>query len=127
MSCHYMSNLSRSQSRDRIVLVSGPIVNTCVWMRLLSCHFTTCDNLGGSATVTACAFEIPTLTLEDEEEGEEATAAAAKVCLKCGRNELRRLVVSVEAEEEEEILESQAQRIAGAAAPSTLAMAAINN
>lgn len=93
-------------------------------MRLLSCHFTTCDNLGGSATVTACAFEIPTLTLDEEE---EATAAAAKVCLKIGRNELRRLVVSVEAEEEEEILESQAQRIAGAAAPSTLAMAAINN
>jgi hypothetical protein len=92
-------------------------------MRLLSCHFTTCDNLGGSATVTACAFEIPTLTLEEE----EAAAAAAKVCLKFGRNELRRLVVSVEAEEEDEILESQAQRIAGAAAPSTLAMAALGN
>lgn len=98
-------------------------------MRLLSCHFTTCDNLGGSATVTACAFETPTLTLEEEEE--EATAA--NVCLKFGRNELRRLVVSVEAEEaeeEDEILESQGlQRIAGAAAaaPSTLAMAAIKN
>ena len=98
-------------------------------MRLLSCHFTTCDNLGGSATVTACAFETPTLTLEEEEEEEATAAAAAKVCLKFGRNELRRLVVSVEAEEEEEILESQAQRIAGAAAaaPSTLAMAAIKN